>query len=284
MGRRPATSVSISSDHHSTEVSDQCCITALRLCSSASAILAEKQPRTRCKLRRMSKDKTPAPASARPEIEAFLEKVKALGPASTAGRRGRLVFALDATMSRQPTWDTACMLQADMFREAASVGGLDIQLVYFRGLNECRASGWVASGEKLATLMSRISCVGGHTQIGKVLEHARQEHARQRVQALVFVGDAMEEGIDDLCATAGELGLLGVPAFMFQEGHDPIAENAYRAIACLSGGAYSRFDAGSAHQLGELLRAVAAYAAGGRKALAALKQSAGARALLAQLK
>jgi len=232
----------------------------------------------------MSKDKTPAPASARPEIEAFLEKVKALGPASTAGRRGRLVFALDATMSRQPTWDTACMLQADMFREAASVGGLDIQLVYFRGLNECRASGWVASGEKLATLMSRISCVGGHTQIGKVLEHARQEHARQRVQALVFVGDAMEEGIDDLCATAGELGLLGVPAFMFQEGHDPIAENAYRAIARLSGGAYSRFDAGSAHQLGELLRAVAAYAAGGRKALAALKQSAGARALLAQLK
>jgi len=232
----------------------------------------------------MSKDKTPAPASARPEIEAFLEKVKALGPASTAGRRGRLVFALDATMSRQPTWDTACMLQADMFREAASVGGLDIQLVYFRGLNECRASGWVASGEKLATLMSRISCVGGQTQIGKVLEHARQEHARQRVQALVFVGDAMEEGIDDLCATAGELGLLGVPAFMFQEGHDPIAENAYRAIARLSGGAYSRFDAGSAHQLGELLRAVAAYAAGGRKALAALKQSAGARALLAQLK
>jgi hypothetical protein len=232
----------------------------------------------------MSKDKPPAPASARPEIEAFLEKVKALGPASTAGPRGRLVFALDATMSRQPTWDTACMLQADMFREAASVGGLDIQLVYFRGLNECRASGWVASGEKLATLMSRISCVGGHTQIGKVLEHARQEHARKRVQVLVFVGDAMEEGIDDLCATAGELGLLGVPAFMFQEGHDPIAENAYRAIARLSGGAYSRFDAGSAHQLGELLRAVAAYAAGGRKALAALKQSAGARALLAQLK
>ena len=232
----------------------------------------------------MSKDKAPARASARPEIEAFLEKVKALGPAAKAGARGRLVFALDATMSRQPTWDTACALQAGMFREAASVGGLDIQLVYFRGLTECRASGWVASGEKLATLMSRISCVGGHTQIGKVLAHARAEHGRQRVQALVFVGDAMEEPIDHLCATAGELGILGVPVFMFQEGHDTVAENAYREIARLSGGAYSRFDSGSAQQLGELLRAVAAYAAGGRKALAALKQSAGARALLAQLK
>ena len=93
----------------------------------------------------MSKDaskQTPAPASTRPEIEAFLERVRGLGPAATAGKRGRLIFALDATMSRQPTWDTACALQADMFREAASIGGLDIQLVYFRGLGECRASGW----------------------------------------------------------------------------------------------------------------------------------------------
>ncbi len=127
-------------------------------------------------------------------------------------------------MSRQPTWDSACALQADMFREAASIGGLDIQLVYFRGLNECRSSGWVAGTEKLAGLMSAIDCRGGHTQIGKVLSHARQEHAKQRVQALVFVGDAMEESVDNLCAAAGELGLLGVPVFMFQEGYDGVAE------------------------------------------------------------
>ena len=236
----------------------------------------------------MTKDRsqTPAPASSKPEIEAFLEKVRALGPAATAGRRGRLIFALDATMSRQPTWDSACALQADMFREAASVGGLDIQLVYFRGLNECRASGWIAGSGKLAELMGRIHCVGGHTQIGKVLAHARQEHGRDRVQALVFVGDAMEERLDDLCASAGEVGLVGVPAFMFQEGHDPVAENAYREIARLSRGAYCRFDTGAAHQLGELLRAVAAYAAGGRKALAELsaREAGGARLLLAQLK
>jgi len=187
-------------------------------------------------------------------------------------------------MSRQPTWDTACALQADMFREAASVGGLDIQLVYFRGLGECRASGWVAGSDQLAELMSRIDCRGGQTQIGKVLSHARQEYARQKVQAMVFVGDAMEESIDSLCQGAGELGLLGVPVFMFQEGNDPVAENAYREIARLSRGAYCRFDAGSAHQLGELLRAVAAYAAGGLKALSMLKGSPGAQKLLAQLK
>ena len=237
----------------------------------------------------MSKDaskQTLAPASTRPEIEAFIARVRGLGTAATAGKRGRLIFALDATMSRQPTWDTACALQADMFREAASIGGLDIQLVYFRGLGECRASPWVAGTERLAELMSGIDCRGGHTQIGKVLSHARQEHGKQRVQALVFVGDAMEEAIDDLCAAAGELGLLGVPVFMFQEGDDPVAESAYREIARLSRGAYCRFDTGAAHELRELLRAVAAYAAGGIKALTDLsaRKSSGARALLAQLK
>ncbi len=237
----------------------------------------------------MSKDRSkqaPAPTSSRPEIAEFLERVRTLGPAAASGKRGRLIFALDATMSRQPTWDTACALQADMFREAASAGGLDIQLVYFRGLGECRASGWIAATERLAALMSAIDCRGGHTQIDKVLSHARQEHARQRVQAMVFVGDAMEEKIDDLCTIAGELGLLGVPVFMFQEGGDPVAEHAYREIARLSHGAYCRFDAGAAHELGELLRAVAAYAAGGMKALRDLsaRNAGGARRLLAQLK
>src|SRR5690242_11858477 len=93
------------------------------------------------------------PESTRREIDAFLEQVRALGPARQSGARGRLMFALDATMSRQPTWDTACTLQADMFREAAAIGGLDVQLVYYRGLGECRASQWVSEPEALGRLM-----------------------------------------------------------------------------------------------------------------------------------
>src|SRR6516225_9319652 len=130
---------------------------------------------------------TPVPASSQPEIAAFLEKVRALGPTATAGTRGRLIFALDTTMSRQPTWDTACRLQGDMFREAAATGGLDIQLVYYRGLSECRASRWVSQTEHLAELMTAIDCRGGHTQIRKILAHARAETERAKVQALVFV-------------------------------------------------------------------------------------------------
>jgi hypothetical protein len=225
------------------------------------------------------------PESSRRDIDAFLDQVRALGPAREAGQRGRLIFALDATMSRQPTWDTACQLQADMFREAGAIGGLDVQLVYFRGLTECRASQWVSHPEKLASLMERIDCRGGHTQIGKVLSHARKESHAMKVQALVFVGDAMEEAVDDLCAAAGELGLLGVPAFMFQEGDDAITERAFREIARLSRGAYCRFSAGAAHELAELLRAAAAYAAGGMKALSDLsaRRSGGAAKLLKQM-
>jgi hypothetical protein len=230
--------------------------------------------------------RAPAPQSTRSEIDVFLSKVKSLAPATGSGQRGRLIFALDATMSRQPTWDTACRLQADMFREAAAIGGLDVQLVYYRGLTECRASRWVSKAERLAALMEQIDCRGGHTQIAKIISHAKRETQTKKVQALVFVGDAMEEKLDDLCHGAGELGLLGVPAFMFQEGNNPITEQAFREIARLSHGAFCRFDVGAAHQLAELLRAVAAYAAGGMRALADLsaRQQAGAMMLLAQMR
>jgi hypothetical protein len=220
------------------------------------------------------------------EIDAFLSAVKSLSPAAKAGVRGRLLFALDATMSRQPTWDQACVLQAEMFREAAAVGGLDIQLVYYRGLSECRATGWIGEASQLGELMSRIECRGGHTQIAKVLAHASRESEKAPLGALIFVGDAMEESLDDLCAGAGELGLRNVPAFMFQEGYDPVSEQAFREIARLTRGAYCRFAPGAADELRELLRAAAAYAAGGMKALADLRtrRSAGALKLIEQLK
>jgi hypothetical protein len=190
---------------------------------------------------------------------------------------------LDATASRRPTWDTACELQAQMFREVATIGGLSVQLVYYRGLAECRSSRWVTQPEHLAGLMERVDCRMGHTQIGKVLTHARHESELLRVQALVFVGDAMEENPDDLAHDAAALGKAGVPAFMFQEGRDPDAEHVFRNIASLTKGAYCRFDPGAARQLAELLRAVAVYAAGGMPALAA-RRDAGAVKLLGQLR
>lgn len=207
-----------------------------------------------------------APAS---EVDAFLRQLAATPPSATAaGTRGRLIFAMDATASREPTWDRAAHLQAEMFKQTEALGGLEVQLIYYRGFGECRASPWVTEPSKLLRYMTGVFCLAGQTQIGKVLKHAVKETKRRKVSALVFVGDAMEEDVDHLGHLAGELGLLGVPCFMFHEGNDPVARRAFQQIARLSGGAFCAFDSGSARQLRELLSAVAVFAAGGRRALA----------------
>jgi hypothetical protein len=221
------------------------------------------------------KDHIPAKAgpdvgiSASEDISAFLAKVRAMPPVRRqAGKRGRLIFAMDATLSRQPTWDRALHIQSQMFSETEAIGGLEVQLVYFRGFDECRASKWAGSPTALARLMTGIECRGGNTQISRVLTHIKHEIASGQVSAVVYVGDAMEENPDALCHQAGEIGLLGVPLFMFQEGRDFVAERTYREIALLTRGAYLRLDSDAARILRELLTAVAVYAAGGREALA----------------
>lgn len=231
--------------------------------------------------------RAPAPASSSSaEVADFIAKMKALQPVAGAGR-GRLLFAMDATMSRAPTWDMALALQSEMFRAVKEIGTLEVQLMYFRGAGEARASRWVSDADALAGLMRQVACHGGFTQIGKVLTQARRESEKARIAALVYVGDAVEEPIDDLAGRAGELALLGVPAFLFQEGDDANATRAFREIARLTKGAHCRFGPGSAAELRELLTAVAVYAAGGRKALENLLArpgGAGARRLLGQMR
>lgn len=200
------------------------------------------------------------------EVDAFLRQV-AKTPVSAPGRRGRLIFAMDATASREPTWDRAAQIQAAMFSESADLGGLEIQLCYYRGILEFESSPWYTEANALRKRMTRVFCAAGLTQIGRVLQHAVEESQRGKVNALVFVGDCVEENADELAGLAGRLGLLGLPAFVFQEGHDPMAERIFRQIARLSGGAYCHFDASSPQTLRDLLSAVAVYAAGGRKAL-----------------
>ena len=230
------------------------------------------------------KDRVPAPSYST-EVDAFLRDLQRAPAVRPGGGRGRLIFALDATASRQPSWDRACRLQGEMFEATAALGGLDVKLVFYRGLGECKASRWMTNAADLHRAMRAVFCEGGETQIQRVLDHAIAETRKQRVGALVFVGDAMEENVDRLCQRAGELGLLGTPIFLFHEGGDPVAARAFRQMAKLSRGAYLSFDAASAERLKELLAAVAVYAAGGYRALADYSRHKGGevRLLAAQL-
>ena len=234
----------------------------------------------------MSKDSKLPTRSSNAEVDAFLRKVAVAPTVGPGDERGRLIFAMDATASREPTWDHACHIQAEMFSATAELGGLDIQLAYYRGFREFRASDWVGEAGELLREMTRVRCLAGHTQIARLLKHGIGETGRRKVNALVFVGDSLEEDLDKLGALAGRLGLLGLPCFMFHEGGDPVARRAFRQIAQLSGGAFCPFDAGSARQLKELLAAVAVFAAGGRRALADYSKRTGgpARQLTHQMK
>lgn len=197
-------------------------------------------------------------------VDAF---VAAMDRAPKPGSAGRLLFALDATLSRERTWDKAMHIQSSMFAEAANVNGLAMKLVYFRGFDECRASAWQKDGRSLARLMQGISCLGGQTQIGRVLAFARKEVSNAPVPALVYIGDAVEEDADYLSDMAGQLGLLGCRLFLFHEGRDRYAGSAFQSMARNSGGGYFQFDERSADVLASLLKAVARYASGGRSAL-----------------
>jgi hypothetical protein len=216
----------------------------------------------------------------RSEVADFLRQVEALPVRRGRGRQGRLIFAMDATASREATWDHASQIQAAMFSETTDLGGLAVQLCFFRGFLEFEAYPWVLETGALLKRMTRVHCAAGLTQIARVLRHAADEAGRDRVDALVFVGDCMEEDPAELAALAGRLGLLGLPVFVFQEGRDPLAERTFREIARLSGGAYCPFDAASPKALRDLLSAVAVYAAGGREALLRFGRTRGSEVLL----
>lgn len=222
---------------------------------------------------------TPDTTSNSNDVADFLNKVRSLGPSAQDSGGGRLIFAMDATASREPTWDMACHIQGEMFQETDALGGLSVQLVFYRGFRECKASKWYANSGALLKAMTGVYCLGGQTQIRKVLNHTLKEMEKHRVNALVLVGDAFEEDIDEVCHIAGQIGLRGVPIFCFHEGGEPIARRAFEQIAKLTKGAYCPFDASSAQQLKTLLAAVAVYAAGGHRALMSYSKGKGGEVL-----
>lgn len=240
---------------------------------------------------------TPKPAN--PAIASFLAKASAVAvrPAAT---RGRLLFIMDATASRQPSWDQACHLMAEMFgatrqgvgqtasggggaTASGSGGGLAVQLAYWRGHMEFAATPFLTDGAELTRRMAGVRCLGGQTQILRALMHALDETRRARVHACVLVGDALEEALDPIAHVAGQLGLHGTPVFAFHEGGEPKSAEGFRQIAKVSGGAFAPFDSASATALRDLLRAVAVFASGGRASLAALPGPSAGR-IMAQLR
>lgn len=213
----------------------------------------------------MSKDQlTPSNSLS---VQDFLKKSEQIVPVEKKENTGRLLFAMDATASREHAWDMACQIQAEMFMSTQEIGALEISLCYYRGYGEFHSLDWTSNAELLRDQMLKVRCLAGHTQIKRTLEHAINTCVKQKIKAVVLVSDSFEESIDQVGQVAGKLGMLNVPVFVFHEGHDTAAKNAFQHIAQLTNGAYCPFDQNSVAQLKELLCAVAAFAVGGLSAL-----------------
>ena len=218
--------------------------------------------------------KTSSPA----ELAAFSKQISALQTSTD----GRLLFVLDATASRQPTWDLAMGLQHDMFAALAQGTELKIKLGFYRGHQEFKLGPWISEAPALHRLMSKVSCVAGRTQIVRVLNKALAEHHSTPLSAVVFIGDSVEEPVAELEVLAGQMRLHGLPGFFFYEGDDFGATATFKNLAKLSGGAAARFDPSAPDTLLGLLQAAARYATGGLDALKALPNT--PPVLLEQLK
>ncbi|WP_426417739.1 VWA domain-containing protein [Aestuariirhabdus sp. LZHN29] len=212
------------------------------------------------------------PRSSSVEVARFLQHAESL-PLVPASRRGRLIFALDATASREPTWDRASHLQSKMFANTKALGNLSVQLCYYQGFRQFTASDWVDGPQQLLGKMERVRCLAGQTQIARVLQHGIDESRRHPVQGLVFIGDCVEEPIDLLCDLAGQLKLCGTPVFIFHEGGEHAAAQCLKQIARVSGGVYVPFNSSGAAVLSALLSAAAAFSLGGVEAVEKLPAS-----------
>ncbi len=113
--------------------------------------------------------------SRRAAVDAFLERNR---QAITAGGRGRLIFALDATASRSRDMGSRDRASGFDVRRGREGRRASIQLIFFRGA-EYQASNWTTNAQVLAAKIRKISCVGGTTRWGRVLGHVGRKHEQK---------------------------------------------------------------------------------------------------------
>jgi hypothetical protein len=210
-------------------------------------------------------------------IEAALERIRKADAKETETKIGRLIFALDLAASRESSVRKARRATSAMFETLREIGAsITVKLVYFRG-RECRATGWRDDPGVLVSAMEKLDCRPGQTQIAKVLRLVLNE--KERLSAIVLIGDACEDDPEELKELAEALGEKKIPLFVFHD-HDgrdqedvEAAVPVFQDMAAASGGAYCPFGSESAEALRELLASVAVFSAAGAEGVSRIPQA-----------
>lgn len=196
-------------------------------------------------------------------------KQQTLAKALKNESRPRLLFSMDATASREASWNVAKEITDAMFK--AVPGALDVALAYHGGGHLQEITPFSSDTKAFLDKVHTVHCQAGMTALNEILDEATEI---SRLKALIYIGDCFEENLDAAIELAQQLKLKGVRCFMFHEtssgslGYNvDTAHEVFGKIAQITGGALLPFDENSPQMVKQLLEAIAFYAVQGIKAL-----------------
>jgi hypothetical protein len=187
-------------------------------------------------------------------------------PAETGpSRRPRLVFAVDATASREPAWAAARKVTDALVK--ALPGELDVALAVHGGSRVHTFTGFTNDPATLRDRAAGVTCEAGITRLLPILSASLKQSS---VRVIVYIGDVFEESIPQGRHLADSLGLRGTKLIVLHDTADPSARRdaeVFWDLAKRTGGCVLPFDASASGRLRDILSAVAVYAVGGEKLL-----------------
>jgi hypothetical protein len=199
-----------------------------------------------------------------------------------APSRPRLVFAVDATASREPAWAAARQVTDALVK--ALPGELDVALAVHGGSRVHTFTAFTSDARTLRDLAAGVDCHAGMTRLLPILAASLK---RQAVRVVIYIGDVFEESLPQGRQLADQMGAQGIKLIVLHDTADRSARRdaeVFWDLAKRTGGCVLPFDATASGRLRDILSAVAVYAVGGEKLLRERRQTLpGAVALLEHL-
>ncbi len=194
-------------------------------------------------------------------------------PPAEAGppRRPRLVFAVDATASREPAWAAARQVTDALVK--ALPGELDVALAVHGGTRVHTFTAFTNDATMLRDRAAGVTCEAGLTRMLPILSASLKQPA---VRVVVYIGDVFEESLLQGRQLADAMGRQGTKLIVLHDTSDHAAARSaelFWDLAKRTGGCVLPFEASASGKLRDLLSAVAVYAVGGEKLLRARQQS-----------
>jgi hypothetical protein len=184
---------------------------------------------------------------------------------TTTPARPRLIFAVDATASREPAWAAARQVTDALVK--ALPGELDVALAVHGGSRVHTFTEFTSQPATLRDRAAGVACQAGVTRLLPILSVSLQQKA---VRVVIYIGDVFEENMARGRQLADAMGHQGTRLIVLHDTADPTARRdaeLFWDLAKRTGGCVLPFDASSTARLRDLLSAVAVYAVGGEKLL-----------------